>query len=331
MVATLSATAAAQSYPADFDFGEEEFDFSWDDVAPAVDAEREKYEAQLAIADQYATAAAQESVDPYASDAAKKAAAKRRAAYTTEAIEAYEAAIELMPDEPEPYYRAGLLLYNAAFSPSVGREIIRYWNTVERLVPLDPRVTGILFQRALTHTRMATDEHVRKGIDDYETLLRRQDVNTLTADTAGVRLNNLAEMYMMVGELETAITLYRRALSYAHDVSFAYGLAVALDRDAQGVKAREVMADYIGSFGQFLRQVNSGATFYVPEGEVFYYLGMAYEAIGQYADAIASFESFIASGAHPRYHARAKENISDLKAKKAAQPAAPSEWDGYGF
>ena len=324
VVIAVAATAAAQDYSEEFDFGSEPYDFSWDAIAPDPKSAHAEYDVYMARGDQYAMEATQ-----YATKAIQERFAPTRLEpLIQQAVAAYEGAIETRPDEPDPYYRAGLILdtfygRTGTFRPSVGVEVLRYWHELERLVPLDPRVTGILFQRAITHTRMATDEHLRLGIDDYETLMQRRDLNTLLPEAAGNQLNNLAEMYMMVGELGTAIPLYHRALAYWSDVSFAFGLAVALDRDEQGVKAREVMATYITSFGSYLVELETERTFYVPDGEKFYYLGMAYEALGQYDEAIASFQAFIDSGAHPRFHARAKDDIADIRVKKAKQIVAP--------
>ena len=82
------------------------------------------------------------------------------------------------------------------------------------------------------------------------------------------------------------------------------------------------MAKYTGTesaltgFAKKLRP--GGSVFFVPRGEVFYYLAMLNESIGNLDKAIRHYERFIASGAHKQFHARARENIAALKKLRAS-------------
>ena len=105
-----------------------------------------------------------------AADEAALLANTRGASYKTvkEAVrmaaEAYKAASLAKPDEPEPYYRLGLLLYsfyfecspslvllsnqsvlcpaqNAPVDPKLADEIIAAWDKFEARAPLDPRLS----------------------------------------------------------------------------------------------------------------------------------------------------------------------------------------------
>ncbi|ACY14970.1 hypothetical protein [Haliangium ochraceum] len=239
------------------------------------------------------------------------------------AVASYEAAAERRPGEGEPHYRAAEVLrahFLSLDSPGRSDPVIRdralaeralaHWSAFEDLEPLDPRVTATLFERALVRTRLATEDDFQHAIRHYELLLQRSDLSALGGDAAATWLSNLAETYMMVGRLSEAIAMYKRSLAYGSQPSYGYGLAVALDRDGQYHLAREVMQAYAATDN--MRDLRRGSVFFVPAGELDYYLALGYEALGEFAKASEHYQRFIASGAHPRYHAQARANIERI-------------------
>jgi tetratricopeptide (TPR) repeat protein len=245
----------------------------------------------------------------------------------------YELAAAARPDLAEPHWRAANVLFGFFFDcdigplctdpsrePAIARRVIGHWDAIEEIDPLDPRLlpshfgAGVLFSRALLRTKLATDEDLALSIGDYEKWLDRTQADD---PNRGRVLGNLAEGYMMIGDLENSIVTYRRALDSAPETSIYYGLAVAYDRDGHGKKAREIM-NALGEeqFQSWADDVARGNTFYVPEGEAYCYLGLAYESLGYPKDAIKNYRAFVKSGAHPQYQARAKENIAALTPKK---------------
>lgn len=268
------------------------------------------------------------------------------------AVMSYRAAAAAKPDEGEPYYRIGKLLYSMYFdctgsyarhraSPLCDRsgryfdrkraeEIIAAWDAFEERKPLDPRLsvgafgdTEILFERAILHTKLATKEHLEAAARDYEKLLARHDGRYGAAERI---LGNLAETYMMLGRLDEALEMYREALRDASDTSTWYGYAVALDRDENPDLALEI----IRSLGRDQRQefylgVMRGSTFFVPEGEKYYYFALADQAFGLDEEAIENWRKFIDSGAHPAYQPRAKAHLASLLAKVKKKKTLPIE------
>ncbi len=258
------------------------------------------------------------------------------------AVMSYRAAAAARPTEGEPYYRIGKLLYSMyfdctdpfaryqisilcdrngqTFDRKRAEEIIAAWEAFEARAPLDPRLsvgafgeTEILFDRAILHTKLATKKHLEAAAADYGKILARHD-GTGAAERV---LGNLAETYMMVGKLEEALDTYREALRGASDTSTWYGYAVALDRDESSRYALEI----IRSLGPEQRElfhlgVMRGNTFFVPEGEKYYYFALSDEAFGLDQQAIDNWRKFIASGAHPEYQPRAKAHLDALLAKK---------------
>jgi tetratricopeptide (TPR) repeat protein len=143
---------------------------------------------------------------------------------------------------------------------------------------------------------------------------------------------NFAEVLMATGRLSDAEARYRDALAAAgdlgvgdrrersHELSLAYyGLAVALDRDEQPMAAREAMARALAHDPTAavlkVAAAPGGDLFFVPEGDVYYYLGLAAEVEGRDGDAQAAFREFLDRAPRSRW-ARAAE------AHLARKPAA---------
>ncbi|HEX7704240.1 MAG TPA: tetratricopeptide repeat protein [Kofleriaceae bacterium] len=252
----------------------------------------------------------------------------------------YHNASSAKPNAAEPYYKIGRLLYSFYFESCDGqslqqpsplcragtspfdakhaKEIIDAWDAFEARAPLDPRVSversgpstsdfNLLFHRAVLHTRLAKTDDLVAATKDYERIIARTDLPDETV------LSNLAETYMMLGHLDEAIDTYRQALRSNRNTETMYGLAVALDRDDRGDQARDlIVAQGEQSLGEFRKRVDSGLTFFVPEGEELYYFGLAYEAFGMTDKAIDAWKQYIASGAHPEFQPRAKAHLDPL-------------------
>jgi tetratricopeptide (TPR) repeat protein len=258
------------------------------------------------------------------------------------AVMSYKAAAAARPNAPEPWYRIGTLLYSfyfdcndqlsrsmaaltcditgKTFNRERAREVIAAWNAFESRAPLDPRLSvgalgdnEILFDRAILHTKLATKADLEAAASDYEKLLARQSGDGVSERVLG----NLAETYMMLGRMDDALDTYREALRSAMDTSTWYGYAVALDRDESSAQALEI----IRSLGHqqrdtFRMQVELGSTFFVPEGEKYYYFALSDEAFGLEDEAIDNWAKYIASGAHPEFQPRAKAHLDALSARK---------------
>jgi tetratricopeptide (TPR) repeat protein len=297
-------------------------DSVWDRATVDVDEEaaRFDYERNLEAGD--------EDVQLAVSDS--EARSKRR--HVMHALAAYRAAIAAKPDEPEAHYKLGVAEYTFLLAcdnrhtvsllcdpdnpdPAVMEDVVAHWHKFTELAPLDSRGFALLFPRAILHTKLATKDHFLLAIADYEAILDRREGSQI-GPADDTTLSNLAETYMMVDRLDDAIATYERAAAIGADTSTLYGLAVALDRDGQGTRARRIIADQgKDAFEQFQASVAIGRTFFVPEGEAYYYLALVNEALGLNQQAIIHYDLFLRSGAHPQYQARAKHNRDALKAK----------------
>jgi tetratricopeptide (TPR) repeat protein len=152
---------------------------------------------------------------------------------------------------------------------------------------------------------------------------------------------NLAEVLMADGRLGEAEARYRDAIAVATaagaievrgavpDLVLAdYGLAVALDRDDQPLAAREMMARASAldprSAVLELAGRRDGDLFFVPDGEVLYYQGLAASVAGRRAEALEAFRRFAVQLPASRWVRAAEQHIVELSRVRAN----PSEASG---
>ncbi len=255
------------------------------------------------------------------------------------ALAAYERASELFPDRAQPHRSAAQVgeLFQAAPNfppPSAIDRIIAHLDAYERLAPRDPDWGSELhYLRALLHTKRNRPKNLELAVADYDKALERADHTDPTrayglANTA----SNRAEVLMMLGRLDEAIAGYEHAVDLSGQITHGYGLAVALDRDGQGFRARQVAARFarldapIGSRSKLQEQ----GTFFIPRGEVHYYLALRAEGLGSTDDAIEAYTAylhFVPSSPHAK---RVRENLAALRSK-AGRAKKPRPLHTRGF
>ncbi len=265
-------------------------------------------------------------------------------------LEAYRAAAKADPSSAEPWFRIGAVLYSFFFdcedygglysvpktcNPALAnddkaREMVDAWDRFEKLAPLDPRVNQILLSRAIARTKLVSSTADRTPLleaaaRDYRAILDRED--GLLIGTAAQRtlvLGNLAETEMMLGHLDEAIDTYFAARRLGAGASTQYGLAVALDRDDRTGDALAIIR-MLGpdAYKTFRDKYRVGEVFFVPRGEEQYYFALCDEAFGHDDAAVAHWNAFVASRAHPVYLPRAKEHLTRLLARKKLRWKAP--------
>lgn len=278
------------------------------------------------------------------------------------AVAAYRKAAAARPTLGEPYYRIATTLHSfylencatpqhqflgvtssplrdcdnpAVLNTAVAKETIAAWNAFEAREPLDPRLgvgegSSILFERAILHTKLGTKPDFEAAVKDYLRYLDR--IDNPQDESAAVAWGNLAETYMMLNKMDDSIDAYREATRHASDASTFYGYAVALDRDERTSMAHALIVKQgAESFRIFRDRVESGTTFYVPEGEEEYYYALIQEAFGNYAQSIVHWRRYIKSGAHPQFQPRAKQHIDSLLQKQRTRPSPTPPPDLYDF
>ncbi len=241
------------------------------------------------------------------------------------AAEAYEKAAQLRPKAAEPHYRAAEVLY-AHFVDDVehiggdaikpAERAIAHWDKFEKLAPRDPRMSDMLFRRSIALTKLGGMANYKRAAADYDAALRLEDAASANPQQIALLLSNAAEIHMASGNLERAIELYSDSLDYNPKELYGYGLIVALDRDGQATKALEMMQSY--GYEQevlFPDPRKETPPFFVPDGDVHWYISIGMESKGDYQSAINRMHQFLTFQPKSPYVPRAKERIKALEAK----------------
>lgn len=266
-----------------------------------------------------------------------------------QAIDVLERALALAPDNPDLHFALADAYYSfvcdyydndvpmPARRDAAARKAIAHWDRFEQIAPDDPRRYNALrgwshphslagppalvdfpyqFERSIALTKLGGDDNYRRALADYEFLLDWAEAapEPLTLFTAQ-NVTNAAELLMALGRLDEAIDYYRLGLDLADDPLYYYGLAVALDRDGQWESALEVMRDGAARDAAPLAALGKDSVFFIPRGDVHYYYGLGYEALGDRDKALTHFREFVATSPG-RYRDQAQRHIDALTAKR---------------
>ena len=274
------------------------------------------YSRALAAADELAIAAAA---------AGRRKRLVRARELALKAADSYSAAAALRPSAPEPHYRAAETLYWVLLQTDVLQDeepalrAIAHWTRFLELAPSDPRLTDVLFRRSIARSKLGGEGHLRRGIADYQHQLRLSDPGH--HEQMALLESNVAELYMAVGELEEAIVHYLAALEHKPgDRLYAFGLAVAFDRDGQKERAHETLQAALGPSGESrTRELDREGVFFIPEGDIEYYRALAHESAGEWDEAASRYRLFLRKQPTSRYALRAKRNLAAAEKRRAAR------------
>jgi tetratricopeptide (TPR) repeat protein len=240
----------------------------------------------------------------------------------------------------------GLLREALAEAPDDFRALIALADVEARLARPADMLTALA--RACPNAprgQVATSCWFRLGIERSraarfpEALIAYERIIAL-GDPEASAYTNAAEILMALGRLPEAAARYREAIELDTPVTgriespyglslSTYGLAVALDREGAPDAAREMMARALALDPRHAKLTAAeqvgGDVFFVPEGDVYYYLGLASEVGGHVDDAEAAFQEFLSRLPRSPWAPRARAHIDALLAiERAASRAPPS-------
>jgi tetratricopeptide (TPR) repeat protein len=168
--------------------------------------------------------------------------------------------------------------------------------------------------------------------------LREYDRHLEIADprTLPVVHTRAAELHMALGRLDEAEARFGKAIDLPEqhrpelDSTRAlalYGLAVAQDRAARDLDARQTMARALGCDPELAlldaaADPFSGAAL-VPAAEVHYYRGLALSVSGKGNEAMQAFRRFLAAQPDGRWRRQAENHLLELAAAGAEDPPRP--------
>jgi len=209
--------------------------------------------------------------------------------------------------------------------------VIRHAEAVLRLDPRSAHARELASQARLSLSKLGGlagvgpegDGYLERAIDMYDrwrTLVDDlSDQRHAAADRAS-SYGNSAELMMALGRLDDAIDWYRRAIEISPTQALHhFGLGVAYDRDGQWVKARAEMRTAFELSGRSLEILSQPNVFFVPLGDVYYYLALMHDILGNRDVAIDNYKRFITRSPRNRYQDRAREHLEELT-KGAPRP-----------
>ncbi len=181
------------------------------------------------------------------------------------------------------------------------------WMKVYRLAPEHWSIPDIAFTLGVI---LAKQGRYAESVRIYQHGMPR----SARLSTRGIMASNCAESAMAAGHLKLAERLYRASLRFRPRGNSAawWGLMVALDR--QGLTwASQRAASQALLLDPTLRGLVGSGVFFVPTGDVHYYLALAYEAQGRAKDAIRQWGRFLARRPGSRYTTRARDHRRRLR------------------
>jgi tetratricopeptide (TPR) repeat protein len=127
---------------------------------------------------------------------------------------------------------------------------------------------------------------------------------------------NAAEALLALGRVEEAIHRYEVSLENVPSYSLSqWGLAVALDRDEQGGRAREVVRRVLERDPQ-LRSLTAPGVFFIPHGDIHYYFALGYQALGKNDLARREWLAFQKRLPRNPWAERVRSHLAELDQKK---------------
>jgi tetratricopeptide (TPR) repeat protein len=227
---------------------------------------------------------------------------------------------EALADAPDDFRALALL---AEVSARAGRPAAAL-AALERACPRAPRggaAASCWFRLGVERSRQG---RLVEALAAYERLIAGGDADAATH-------TNAAELLMGAGRLGEAEERYREAIRLetvtpvagrietSHALMLAtYGLAVTLDRAGQPDAGREMMARALALDPRHATltaaEQPDADVFFVPDGDVYYYLGLAAEVAGDADEGAAAFQEFLRRQPRASSAARARAHLDALSA-----------------
>jgi len=147
-------------------------------------------------------------------------------------------------------------------------------------------------------------------------------------DLRGLLASNCAESTMALGDVPAALRLYEASarLRPRQNSAAYWGIMVASDRLSRSLAAEQA-AHVALAIDPTLRGLTGPDVFFVPPGDVHYYLALAREHQGRLAEAAAEWRRFLAALPRSPHATRASEHLLRLRGAVAAlRPRATQRW-----
>lgn len=183
---------------------------------------------------------------------------------------------------------------------------------IQKIAPNAPNETmaqAICLQESTALTQLERFEDARKKLESCPT----------TGDAAGAIAGNLAELYMTQGDLQNAISAYKKAIAIDPKNQHAlYGMAPALARAGlwQDALIQFTMGIRRDPGFQFLKDA-----FFVPEAERDFQLAFMNIALHRYREAVFYLKRYVGREQRAAYKEQGRSIVSQLSDALASDPA----------
>ncbi len=252
------------------------------------------------------------------------------------ALAAYERALAISEDA-DTHYRA---MVAARYIDERGgvcgscrdgfEAVLRHIDGLRRVDPMNTRELELTWEAGVVLSKLGalggvdSDADFERAIVEYDRWHRLADeANPDHASAVAITYANQAELQMAAGHLEDAIDEYNASIDLNSTEPLAYyGLAVAYDRDGQWSKAVAAMQNAL-SLDRNISRLEQDGVFFVPDGDIFYYYGLAHEVLAEYVVmperreefltlAATEYNRFLNRAHASKYTARAREHLDEL-------------------
>jgi tetratricopeptide (TPR) repeat protein len=233
------------------------------------------------------------------------------------AAAAFEEAVRASPAQADGYYHLGLVCTRL----DRPRREIEAFVRARQLSPARAVDPQIAFDLGIAYSKLGQFERAVAEYDLLEEILTKDpqssgNVISIRATSHG----NAAEALMALGRLEESIQRYEDSLALAPGALLTtWGLAVALDRDEQVSRAAELMARVISS-DPAMNELRREGVFFVPEGDIHYYLALGSETLGDLPRAQREWELYLKDQAQSPFAPRARAHLAKLGVVKGDAP-----------
>lgn len=231
-------------------------------------------------------------------------------------------AVALQPED----HRATLLLGDVLAAMGRPADAVKTLEQARRLA------TTPAEEAACWH-RLAVE---RSKLGQYAQAIADYDRELASGNGDGATYSNVAELLMALGRLDEAADRYREAIRVDEEsgdrrtraASLAlsyYGLGVALDRDEQPGAAREMIGRALSLDPHLTRllgaQQPGSDVFFLPPGDVDYYIALALEVAGRRQEAEATFRLYVLKQPKSQWLKRARAHLAALAEPPPGAPA----------
>ena len=248
--------------------------------------------------------------------AMKRAARAMAGKQYHDALDHYRRAVQAVPGSGKAH--AGLGRALAALGKH--KEAAAALNKARKLDSALDTEVRLCFDLAIVYAKLSEYAKAVGEYDRAERIIARASGPLVNLSFRATMHYNAADSLMAMGQLDAAIERYRMALRASPRYTLAlWGLAVALDRDGQNSAAYAAIHKAL-AIDPKMAHLTSKDVFFVPDGELYYYVGLGNEVRGKRKEAAKAFATYLEKVRTSPWRVRARTHLNMLSKQKQSRP-----------